>query len=487
MYQRSFCALNALLALNLQSVGAVTQLPKIHATAPPSSLVQQGKWWAQAGNHIVHAPHQNSELSPNIENYYYAYGSHSALTQELQDKRVGGDGRLHIFHLPEGVDSLAEKPTTQAARRDALSALLQLEHKKVLSDAKTFPIYQLSDSYQSGLDAAGKALENQIVQSLDEQTVYDQLVALTKLGDGATMTRSYSNPEATKNTIDFLEKNFKDMGYDICMESRTDGQKSVIAYKPGQTNEDGVVVLGAHYDSRPFEGLAPGAVDNGSGAAAVLSIARAVAQAKLKPRRPIVFAAFAAEEPGLLGSEEFATRLKSSSGGSSFLESHEGDDGVSAVGRLCDGKIAQLLIQQESEASLLQDNTGSRKKRGAKTISHEALVMDEIAWKSTNLKADVVNLESYDWASHVLEHLAQSSTTHNGQDLTITHSSNPFGSDHMSFLTKGFQAVLSIHGDDEAYPYYHSEKDDMLQVNKSLYAKIVKMNAGALVRLAGVV
>jgi len=465
----------------------VTQLPKIHATAPPSSLVQQGKWWAQAGNHIVHAPHHGSELSPHINNYYYAYGSHSALTQELKDKRVGGDGRLHIFHLPKGVSSLVEKPSTQAARRIALSALLQLEHKQVLSDAKTFPIFQLKDDYRTPLSAAGEALEQQVVQSLDEATVYNQLEALTKLGDGSTMTRSYQNVKATANTISYLEDKFKDMGYDICLESRTDGQKSVIAYMPGQTSSDGVVVLGAHYDSRPFEGLAPGAVDNGSGAAAVLSIAKAFADAKVTPRRPIVFAAFAAEEPGLLGSEEFATRLKSSGGGSSFLDTRGADDGISAVGRLCDGKLSQMLIQQESEA-MLQDNTGSRKKHGAKAISHEALIMDEIAWKSTNIPSetgDVVNLESYDWASHVLEHLAQSSTKHNGNDLTITHSSNPFGSDHMSFLTKGFQAVLSIHGDDEGYPFYHSEKDDLNQVNKALYAKVVKMNAGALIRLAG--
>jgi len=40
------------------------------------------------------------------------------------------------------------------------------------------------------------------------------------------------------------------------------------------------VTLGGHYDSRPFEGLAPGAVDNGSGAAAVLTIAKALADAK---------------------------------------------------------------------------------------------------------------------------------------------------------------------------------------------------------------
>lgn len=473
------CVLSAILA-NLGE--AVTQLPKIHASAPPASLVQQGKWWAQAGSHIVHAPHEDSELSPHIKDYYYAYGSHGALTKELQEKKVGGDGRLHIFHLPAGVSSLAEEPKKQAARREALSALLQLEHKLVLSDAKLFPVYQLTSGYQSGLSTEGQALEEQVVGSLTEDSVYTQLEALTKLGDGKTMTRSYSNPDATGNTVKYLEDQFKSMGYDMCLEKRSDGQKSVIAYLKGTTNTDGIVVLGAHYDSRPFEGLAPGAVDNGSGAAAVLSIARAFSKMHVKPKRTIVFAAFAAEEPGLLGSAEFASRLKSHSG-SSFLESRADDVADAALSRLCDGDL-NLLLQQESS---LQQNGKTMRKGQRSGKKHEALIMDEIAWKSINVdnSKHIVNLESYDWSTDVLEHLAQSSTAHNGDALTITHSSNPFGSDHMSFLEAGFQAVLSIHGDDEGYPFYHTSQDDLKQVNKDLYTKIVKMNAGALMRLAG--
>lgn len=473
------CILSAILA---KPTVAVTQLPKVHASQPPSSLIQQGKWYAQAGSHIIHAPHEDSELSPDINDYYYAYGSHDALTTELQDKRVGGEGRLHVFHLPGGVSSLAEQPKRQASRREAVSAFMQLEHKMVLSNAGAdlFPVYDLAQDYQSGLSQAGQALENEVVGSLSEDSLYSQLEKLTQLGDDAFPTRSYINTKATNRTVQYLKKQFKDMGFDMCEQTRSDGQKSVIAYLKGTDKSDGVVVLGAHYDSRPFEGLAPGAVDNGSGAAAVLSIARAFAEKRVKPRRTIVFAAFAAEEPGLLGSEEFASRLKDSTG-SSFLESRVESDRTLA--KICDGKFPALLQQEDG----LQHNSGMRKgQRSGK--SHEALIMDEIAWKSSNIdtsKGLVVNLESYDWAKDVLEHLAQSSTAHNSDTLTITHSPNPFGSDHMSFLNAGFQAVLSIHGDDEGYPFYHTKQDDLKQVNKALYTKIVKMNAGALMRLAG--
>ncbi len=50
-----------------------------------------------------------------------------------------------------------------------------------------------------------------------------------------------------------------------------------------------------------------GAIDNASGVAAVLAIAKKFTQAKDKPKRSIVFLAVTAEEQGLLGSEYYGT------------------------------------------------------------------------------------------------------------------------------------------------------------------------------------
>eukprot|EP00434_Breviolum_minutum_P027659 symbB.v1.2.024465.t1/scaffold2266.1/size83935/8 len=135
------------------------------------------------------------------------------------------------------------------------------------------------------------------------------------------------------------------------------------------------------------------------------------------------------------------------------------------------------------------------KARRRENEEHEALVMDEIAWKSPSTTGPVVNLESYDWADKVLKHLAGASKTHNGDSVASAHlllenlnmhSNNPFGSDHMSFLQKNIQSVLSIHGDDESYPHYHQSTDAIDQVNPELYTLITKMNAGAALRLTGV-
>lgn len=71
------------------------------------------------------------------------------------------------------------------------------------------------------------------------------------------------------------------------------------------------VVLTAHHDHLGRkEGAGPGedsiyngAVDNASGVAALLTIARALAMQPTAPKRSVIFAAVAAEEQGLLGSE----------------------------------------------------------------------------------------------------------------------------------------------------------------------------------------
>jgi Zn-dependent M28 family amino/carboxypeptidase len=71
-----------------------------------------------------------------------------------------------------------------------------------------------------------------------------------------------------------------------------------------------LVVLSAHYDHLgSVEGVVyPGADDNGSGTATVLSIAAvfdSLAQAGIKPRRSVLFVLFSGEEGGLIGSQYF--------------------------------------------------------------------------------------------------------------------------------------------------------------------------------------
>lgn len=77
---------------------------------------------------------------------------------------------------------------------------------------------------------------------------------------------------------------------------------------------EGTVLISAHYDSRGSFGetTAPGGDDDGSGTAALLSIARALSSLPSIPHTitsPIQLVAFSGEEQGLVGSQRYASHL----------------------------------------------------------------------------------------------------------------------------------------------------------------------------------
>jgi hypothetical protein len=89
---------------------------------------------------------------------------------------------------------------------------------------------------------------------------------------------------------------------------------NVLAFLPGKTDE--YMILGAHYDHLgrgKVDSLAPsqigqihpGADDNASGTAGLLELARLLSPLKGQLQRGILFASFAGEELGLLGSAEW--------------------------------------------------------------------------------------------------------------------------------------------------------------------------------------
>jgi Zn-dependent M28 family amino/carboxypeptidase len=88
--------------------------------------------------------------------------------------------------------------------------------------------------------------------------------------------------------------------------------RNVLARLTGAERPDEYVLYGAHWDANGSngpdahgDGIRNGAVDNATGTAEVLEIARAFARGP-RPARTVVFAAWTAEEKGLLGAEAYA-------------------------------------------------------------------------------------------------------------------------------------------------------------------------------------
>lgn len=112
--------------------------------------------------------------------------------------------------------------------------------------------------------------------------------------------------EALKASADYIEKAFQAIGYRVASQPYLAQGKTVRnleATLPGVSASDEIVVIGAHYDSVAGS---PGANDNATGVAALLEIARLLAQEK--PARSVRFVAFVNEEPPFFYTEEMGSR-----------------------------------------------------------------------------------------------------------------------------------------------------------------------------------
>jgi hypothetical protein len=109
------------------------------------------------------------------------------------------------------------------------------------------------------------------------------------------------------------EQPFQGMGVEPIAEGRMKfvgfESRNVLAWLPGSGGAREYVLIGAHYDHLgvgPDDAIFSGADDNASGVAGLLGIAKALVAAQTRPKRAILFAAFGAEERGMVGSEHYA-------------------------------------------------------------------------------------------------------------------------------------------------------------------------------------
>lgn len=123
----------------------------------------------------------------------------------------------------------------------------------------------------------------------------------------------YDTLKRSARDAGFKPTELKGAKFSIDMPVKTERVQSrnVLAKLPGKTHPDETILLAAHWDTFGIgepdaqgRRIRPGANDDGLGVAGVLELARAFAHAP-RTERTLVFAAWTAEESGLLGSETF--------------------------------------------------------------------------------------------------------------------------------------------------------------------------------------
>jgi aminopeptidase YwaD len=138
--------------------------------------------------------------------------------------------------------------------------------------------------------------------------------------------------------------------------------QNVIGYISGSVHPDSFLVFSAHYDHLGQMGsqtFFPGANDNASGCAMLLTLARHYALAANKPKYSIVFIAFAGEEAGLVGSGYFTQHPVFPLKAISFLLNMDimgtGDEGITVVNGTVFKKEFDTLKEISDSGNLLKE------------------------------------------------------------------------------------------------------------------------------------
>ena len=165
------------------------------------------------------------------------------------------------------------------------------------------------------------------------------------------------------------DKKPRAIGRDVRFSSETRSAAvaidNVVGILPGSDPElaQEYVVVGAHYDHVGVDDrgrIGFGADDNASGTAALIEVAEALALAR--PRRSVIFCAFAAEEDGLLGSAGFCEYPPVPVGSMVAMLN------MDMLARGDRDEVAVLGIRRNPELADLLDRAGDLKKTGVKQV-----------------------------------------------------------------------------------------------------------------------
>ncbi len=219
--------------------------------------------------------------------------------------------------------------------------------------------------------------------------------------------------------------------------------RNVLAYLAGSqpTSQEEIVIVGAHFDHIGVqEGkIYNGADDDASGIAGLLEIAQAFALSPQKPKRSILFAAWNAEEPGLLGS---------------FYYVNEPNFPMKKT-------VAMFQMDMIGRNEEVLDPSDSR--------------FQNLEKQSAEQNTNSVNVLGYS-RSQQLRQLVSKVNRRIGLDLKFRYDNHPLNllrrSDHWPFLNKGVPTLFFHTG---LHPDYHQPSDTPDKINYDKLEKIVRL------------
>jgi len=303
-------------------------------------------------------------------------------------------------------------------------------HNNISKTSSIEGAHSFLNDVKTQMDDAEKI--NQILSSIDEDLIYEYLSVIVSFGP--RMTSTYG----CEKTAEYIYNIFRDLGLQVRYQNWSEfgnrynpglyHSSNIEAILPGtDTESDELIIFNAHYDSVE---VSPGADDDGSGVAAVL--AAAFALSKFEFRHDIAFVCFSGEEIGLLGSKVYSREA---------YENHR-----------------NILIEFNA---------------------------DMIGYATSKEAGDSFRMygtQDIDWFLDEIEVLSNQHDLHFDFNRRILSEDRKGGSDYSSFTRYGYEAVAFFEG--QWTPFYHSQWDDMSNVNISYLTKTTKLITLAIATIA---
>jgi hypothetical protein len=377
------------------------------------------------GGKNLEAAMLDPEIGPG--SYYIAY--------RMPSRDVGSWNAYGEVLLDLGSRAVLRMTPDEAGRLSAAGAEIRL----ITLDAK--PLEPLFGAEPAPLAVIPDSTIRSMIYRVDSATVYDYTGGLSgewevPVGDSVCTIFSrwtYSGAHIQKAT-QWAGEHLEALGLSVEYHQWSDSTNpNVIAEIPGKHSPDSIFIICAHIDDvPPLPIRAPGADDNASGCIAVLVAADLFTQYSWA--YTLRFALWTGEEQGLLGSADYAQR------------SHSLGEDIAGVLNL--DMIAYNTIGSSRDIDL-----------HAKSALPSTLVLAQIF-------ADVVAAYDIDLIPQIIPQ-------------------GTGASDHASFWTYGYTAILGIEDFGDFNPNYHTRRDRLDSLDMGYYVDFVKASVGTFAHMAG--
>lgn len=238
----------------------------------------------------------------------HAYEIQEKYPDEVEILGVNGD-EAAVFISEHAAEELHHKVLVhgpgyvyQASKDAALKSIVDDNYMSGILERRTYPAYSIT--------------EQDFVKPLLNQVRKDKILSLIQSLEGyGTRYHTTQKAKLASNEVKSVWANLASNRSDITVsliEHQGSNMPSVVLSIEGSESPDEYVLIGGHLDSISADKLhnAPGADDNASGISCITEIIRVLTDNNFKPKKTVQFMAFAAEEVGLVGSDEIANRYK---------------------------------------------------------------------------------------------------------------------------------------------------------------------------------